>query len=58
MNTNDKEQLKQLIEAKINNELELLECVELNKLIDEAMGVEEIDMVDIEPVDSESATGI
>ena len=58
MNTNDKEQLKQLIEAKINNELELLECVELNKLIDEAMGVEESHFGSLEPVDSESEPSI
>jgi hypothetical protein len=56
MNDNDKERLQVLLSAKIDNELDLLDSVELNELIDRANGVGENDLGSIEPVDSLSAT--
>lgn len=56
MNDNDKERLQVLLSAKIDNELDLLDSVELNELIDRANGVGESHFGSIEPVDSLSAT--
>ena len=50
MNDNDKERLNVLLSAKIDNELDLLDCVELNELIDRANGVEERQLLSIETV--------